>query len=138
MNVDRIKVALFVLTGVFCAVAGLLITAQEDSIRSDTGLGLELNVICAVLLGGVSPFGGRGNVLGPVMALFLIGEVQYTMDLHNVPTQLLQAAVGVLLILALVIPAVVRHRGIRRGSAAVMGLLLHGNKTRALPSAQRE
>jgi rhamnose transport system permease protein len=124
VRVDRIKIALFAFAGVMCALAGLLITAQENSIRSDTGLGLELSVICAVLLGGVSPFGGRGNVLGPVLGLFLIGEVQYTMDLHNVPTQSLQAAVGVLLILALAIPAIVRHRGVRKGLKSLAQLFV--------------
>ena len=124
VRVNRIKVALFAFTGVMCALAGLLITAQENSIRSDTGLGLDLSVICAVLLGGVSPFGGRGNVLGPVLGLFLIGEVQYTMDLHNVPTQSLQAAVGVLLILALAIPAIVRHRGVKKGLKSLVQLFV--------------
>jgi rhamnose transport system permease protein len=124
VQVDRIKIALFAFAGVMCALAGLLITAQENSIRSDTGLGLELSVICAVLLGGVSPFGGRGNVLGPVLGLFLIGEVQYTMDLHNVPTQSLQAAVGVLLILALAIPAIVKHRGVRKGLKSLARLFV--------------
>jgi ribose/xylose/arabinose/galactoside ABC-type transport system permease subunit len=126
VRVNRIKLMLFAFCGVMCALAGLLVTAQENSIRSDTGLGLELSVICAVLLGGVSPFGGSGNVLGPVMGLFLIGEVQYTMDLHNVPTQLLQAAVGLLLILSLAIPAIVRNKGVKKGLRSLVRLFASG------------
>ena len=61
IRVKRIKLGLFVLSGLFCAIAGILWTLRFASARYDAGTGLELNVVTIVLLGGISIFGGRGH-----------------------------------------------------------------------------
>ena len=109
LAVDRVTFILFVLSGVMCAVAGVIMTARFDSARGDTATGMELDVITAVLLGGVSVFGGKGTMIGPIIALFLIGEVRYGMDLQNLSAQEQTIAIGVLLIIAVMIDGLFRR-----------------------------
>ncbi len=61
IRVKRIKLILFVLAGAVAAIAGIVCTFRFSSARADNGVGLELAVVAAVLLGGVSIFGGRGR-----------------------------------------------------------------------------
>ncbi len=64
IRVNRIKFWLFVVSGLVCAFAGILLTLKNSSVSYDAGTGLELNVVAIVLFGGVSIFGGRGTVVG--------------------------------------------------------------------------
>ena len=73
VNVERTKFWLFVLSGVVSAFAGIYYTLRFGSARGDNATGLELQVIAAVLLGGVSIFGGRGALHGVLAAVLLIG-----------------------------------------------------------------
>ena len=64
VNVERTKFWLFVMAGAVSAFAGIYYTLRFGSARGDNATGLELQVIAAVLLGGVSIFGGRGALHG--------------------------------------------------------------------------
>src|SRR6476659_3939224 len=75
LRVKRVKFWLFVISGVVSALAGLVYTFRFGSARADNGTGLELSVVACVLLGGVSIFGGRGNLLGVIAAVFLLGTL---------------------------------------------------------------
>ena len=76
VNVERTKFWLFVLSGAVSAFAGVYYTLRFGSARGDNATGLELQVIAAVLLGGVSIFGGRGALHGVVAGVLLIGVVR--------------------------------------------------------------
>ena len=67
IRVKRIKLSLFTLSGFICAAVGMLY-AFELSAAENIGIGFELQVVTIVLLGGVSIFGGRGSILGVVLA----------------------------------------------------------------------
>ena len=69
IRVKRIKFWLFVLSGLLSGFAGILWTLRFASARYDAGIGLELFVVTIVLLGGVSIFGGRGTIIGVVLAV---------------------------------------------------------------------
>src|SRR5215218_4647812 len=84
VDVDRIKIGLFVASGTLAALAGVIFTARFASARPDNALGFELDVITAVLLGGVSIFGGRGTLIGVVLGLFLIGALRNSLGLADV------------------------------------------------------
>ena len=71
--------------------------------RFDHARGLELDVITAVVLGGTSIFGGRGTVFGSVAALALVAVVQTGMGVAGVKTEIQIAAIGALLLAAVVI-----------------------------------
>lgn len=102
--VQRVKISIFVLSGLMAALAGLVLAARFGSTRPDIGTGLELSVITVVVLGGVSIFGGSGSMLGAVLALVLIGVARFGMGLVNVQGQVQDVAVGLLLILSILLP----------------------------------
>lgn len=102
--VGRVKVALFALSGLMAAAAGLMMTSRFASARWDMASGMELEVITVVLLGGTSISGGRGTILGTVLALFVIGTFRYGMGLANIPVQNQSVAIGLLLIGSVLAP----------------------------------
>ena len=73
LNVNSIKVRVYVLAGALAGLAGLLQTARLNSATPIAGLGEELNSIAAVVIGGTSLSGGRGSILGTVLGCLIIG-----------------------------------------------------------------
>ena len=69
IRVKRIKTILFMVSGLVCALAGVLWTFRLDTAVQNNGLGLELDVVAIVLLAGVSIFGGKGSIVGVVLAV---------------------------------------------------------------------
>ncbi|SNS12732.1 monosaccharide ABC transporter membrane protein, CUT2 family [Geodermatophilus saharensis] len=119
IDVARTKLWLFVVTGVVSALGGVYWTLRYGSARADNATGLELQVIAAILLGGVSIFGGSGGLLGVIAGALLLGSVRNALQLVNVPSDVLNIVTGVLLIAAVVAPQVAaRVRGRRRRPAA--------------------
>lgn len=106
IRVARAKFLLFVGTGSVSALAGIYWTLRYSSARSDNASGLELAVIAAVLLGGVSIFGGRGTILGVVASVLLIGVVNYGLRLGRVSEVVLIIVTGSLLIASVVAPSI--------------------------------
>lgn len=104
IRVNRIKIWLFVLSGVVCAFAGILLTLKNASVSYDAGTGLELNVVAIVLFGGVSIFGGRGTVIGVVLAVAIVGALQQALTQMNVQPEVQNIVIGVLLLISVVIP----------------------------------
>jgi rhamnose transport system permease protein len=105
--VNRTKFYLFVATGVMSALAGVFWTLRFASARADNAEGLELAVVAAVLLGGVSIFGGRGGLIGAIVAVALLGTLRNALQLANVPANALTIVTGTLLIASVVGPNVV-------------------------------
>jgi rhamnose transport system permease protein len=109
INVDRLLLILFTISGFMAALAGVMMSARFASVRANIALGAELEVITAVVLGGVDIFGGAGTMPGVVLALFLLGVVRYGMNLANVPPQVQVIVVGFLLIIAIILPQLLRR-----------------------------
>lgn len=123
IRVKRIKMALFTLSGVISALAGIVYTLRLSSARADSGTGFELVVVAAVVLGGVSIFGGTGSVVGVVLALILLGGIRNALTLGQVSQEWVTVVTGLLLIGSVLGPNVVRrvkdaraHRSRDRGS----------------------
>jgi len=106
IRVKRIKLWLFVASGVFCAVAGILYSLRFASARYDAGAGLELNAVLIVLLGGISIFGGRGTMLGLVLAVCVIAALQSGLTLHLMSPQDQNVIIGGLLVASVILPNV--------------------------------
>lgn len=102
IHVERTKFILFVLAGVVSAFAGIFYTLRFGSARGDNATGLELQVIAAVVLGGVSVFGGRGKLHGVVAAVLLIGVLSSALRLASVTSDVINIITGGLLILSVV------------------------------------
>jgi rhamnose transport system permease protein len=102
VNVERTKFLLFVMAGAVSAFAGLYFTLRFGSARGDNANGLELQVIAAVLLGGVSIFGGRGALHGVVAGVVLIGVISSAMRLQGETVNKINIVIGVLLVLSVI------------------------------------
>ncbi|WP_327009286.1 ABC transporter permease [Dactylosporangium sp. NBC_01737] len=105
--VARTKFWLFVATGMMASLAGVFWTFRFASARADNGTGLELAVVAAVLLGGVSIFGGRGGMIGVIGAVLLLSTLRNALQLAYVPANTLTIITGSLLIASVVGPNVV-------------------------------
>jgi rhamnose transport system permease protein len=106
IGVGRTKFWLFVAAGVISALGGIYWTLRYGSARADNATGLELQVVAAILLGGVSIFGGSGGLLGVMAGALLLASVRNALQLVNVPSDVLNIVTGVLLIVAVVAPQV--------------------------------
>jgi rhamnose transport system permease protein len=122
VNVARTKLMTFVLTGTVSAFAGIDYTLRYGSARGDNATGLELQVIAAVLLGGVSIFGGRGALHGVIGGVLLIGVLSSALRLENVTVNVINIIIGLLLVLSVVssrflawLSQLSRRAGINRG-----------------------
>src|SRR5439155_17673178 len=93
-------------SGLISALAGIVYTFRFGSARGDNGTGLELSVVACVLLGGVSIFGGRGHLLGVIVAVFLLGTLRNALTLNNVSSDALTIVTGGLLLLSVLGPSV--------------------------------
>jgi rhamnose transport system permease protein len=116
VRVNQLKLWLFVLSGVVAAMAGVIFTARVSSSRADNATGFELDVVAAVLLGGVSIFGGSGTLIGVVLSLAVIGTLRQVLALNSSNAELQSIAVGSLLILSVLGPNLARSAaGLRTG-----------------------
>lgn len=102
VQVARTKFTLFLLTGLVSAFAGIYFTLRFSSSRGDNATGLELQVIAAVLLGGVSIFGGRGRLHGVIAGVLLIGVLSSALRLLGVTVNVINIIIGLLLVVSVV------------------------------------
>jgi rhamnose transport system permease protein len=100
----RLKFWLYVASGLVSGLAGVLWTLRYSSARADNGAGLELAVVAAVLLGGVSIFGGRGALPGVIAGVVLLAALQNALRLSDVSNEALNVVTGVLLIISVLAP----------------------------------
>ncbi len=91
-----------ILSGAMSALAGVFYTLRYTSSRGDNATGLELAVIAAVVLGGVSVFGGRGALHGVVAGVLLIGALSNALRLASVTSDVINIITGVLLVLSVI------------------------------------
>ncbi len=103
IDVKRTVLGTFIVSGAMCAIAAIVLTAYLASARSDTATGLELPVITAVVLGGVSIFGGSGTMGGVLIALLVLAYVQNALGLAGVTPEEQQIVTGAVLIATLVL-----------------------------------
>lgn len=98
--VRRIPCALYVASGAAAALGGLVLTSQLDGASLSIGQGLELQVLTAILLGGVSFTGGRGSLFGVLVGVLFVGVLQNGLVLLNVGPFYANVAIGAALVLA--------------------------------------
>jgi rhamnose transport system permease protein len=102
--VNRIRFALFALTGALAGLAAVFLTSRIGSARPDIAKGWELDIITMVVLGGVSIAGGSGSIGGIVLSVLLLGMATFGMGLMNLPGIVMSILVGVLLLIAVTLP----------------------------------
>ncbi|MBO9342980.1 MAG: ABC transporter permease [Roseiflexus sp.] len=104
IDTRRLKLGIFIASGLIASLAGILLAARLGAVRGNTAEGFELDIITMVLLGGVSIFGGTGNLAGVGLAILVILNLRNGMSLLNVTGNVQTGVIGMLLILSVLIP----------------------------------
>ncbi len=113
IEVDRYRMALFVFAGLMAALAALMLTGRIGSTRPNIAMGWELDAITMVILGGVAIEGGRGSIVGTMLAVLLLGLFTFAMGMANVTGIVMSMVIGALLIVSMVLPRFFRRQGAR-------------------------
>ncbi len=119
INVVRHKIIVFTFTGFMSGVAGVIYTFRFSTAQADNGVGLELLVISAILLGGVSIFGGVGTMWGVVAGVLLAGSVESWLTLREINAQWRTIVTGILLLISVAAPVLVAKNKERREHKAL-------------------
>ncbi|PDT50124.1 ribose ABC transporter permease [Sinorhizobium fredii] len=85
IRVDRIKIVVFMISGVMAAISGILLSSRLSSAQTNAGMGYELDAIAAVVLGGTSLAGGVGTMVGTILGALIIGVINNGMNMLSVP-----------------------------------------------------
>ncbi len=109
IRVKQLKLMLFVVSSLIAALAGIVFTARISSARADNALGFELDVITIVLLGGVNIFGGRGSLVGVILALFVVGGLRNALGLADISGDVQNIVVGTLLVFSVLGPNIAQR-----------------------------
>lgn len=110
---DWLVFAAFAASGLLCGLAGVLWGARFATVDSTNATGLELQVIAAVVVGGVNIFGGSGTILGAMLGAIVLGTLENALNVTNISPFWLQALYGAAIIGAVVLDAFIT-RALRR------------------------
>jgi simple sugar transport system permease protein len=84
VEVDRVKIAVYAISGFLASLAGVLYTAQYRQGKPDAGVGMELDAIAAVVIGGTSLMGGKGSIAGTFVGVLIFGFLSNILQLNNI------------------------------------------------------
>jgi ribose transport system permease protein len=107
---NRIKLAVYVISGFTAALGGVLLAARLWSAQPNAAVGWELDAIAAPVLGGVSLFGGVGSIGGTLVGAFIIGVMSNGLNLLGVPSYYQQVIKGIVFILAVMLDLFTKRR----------------------------
>ena len=103
INVSRIKIATYTISSALAGLAGILYVAQFRQGKPDAGMGLELDAIAAVVIGGTSLMGGRGTVVGTMVGVLIFGFLGNILQLNNIDGNSQLVLKGVIIIAAVLL-----------------------------------
>lgn len=104
--VNKIKMAVFGITGFLCGIAALFTMGRVGSVSTDMGSGMEFDVISAVVVGGCAFNGGRGDVIGSVVGALFMAVLQNGILKYNFPTAIQLVVKGVVIIFMVVFDSI--------------------------------
>ncbi|MCY4462989.1 MAG: ABC transporter permease [Albidovulum sp.] len=103
INVDRTKIVTYAISGFLAALAGVLYVAQFRQGKPDAGLGLELDAIAAVVIGGTSLMGGKGSIIGTMVGVLIFGFLSNILQLNNIDSNTQLILKGIIIVSAVLI-----------------------------------
>jgi ribose/xylose/arabinose/galactoside ABC-type transport system permease subunit len=118
INVTAVTIGVFMISGSLAAVAGMMTAGMLQNADSTIGAGAELIAIAVVVVGGTSLMGGRGNLIGTMLAALLLASIKSGLNIVNVPSLYEGLIFGGILIVALMIDGL-RRTGRRKGMLVV-------------------
>ena len=98
--VNRVRIFVYAISGIFCALAGIILTGRLSTAATNIGIGNELDVIAAVVIGGASLQGGEGTVTGAVIGATIMAVVRNAFVLLHIPNHFQTITIGVVIVLA--------------------------------------
>ena len=113
--VEKVKVIVYMLAGGFAGLSGLMMMSYQEQGDPTGAVGLELDVIAAVVIGGGSLSGGEGSVLGSLVGAMIMTVIRTGSQLNGWPTWVTQVVTGVVIVIAV---AVDRYRHMKTAQAA--------------------
>jgi rhamnose transport system permease protein len=116
IDVRRMNLILYTACGAVCGIASLFNTALYATAKADAAMGLELEAIACVVIGGTRISGGEGSVIGSLLGLLIIGILRYGLEMAGVKSQHVVIVVGALLVVTAVVNewlARLRSRGVQ-------------------------
>ncbi len=113
INVDRIRFSLFIFSAIIAAFSGLILLSQGGTAQPRALQGAELDIIAAVLLGGVALKGGKGSLVGTFLGMCIIGVVNNGSILMNIPAYWQMVFRGIILIIAVTLDSFRKGGGYR-------------------------
>jgi len=122
IDTAAVKLAVFTIAGALTGLAALLNSVRFNQIPSNTGLGLEMKVIAAVVVGGTAITGGRGTVAGTVLGVMLLGAIGPALTFLGVSAQWERALQGAIILAAVTVDAARLPRGARSARAGAAGV----------------
>lgn len=103
INVKRIKMAAYMIVGVLTALSGYILASRLNSAQPNAGDGFEFQVISAVVLGGVSLSGGKGNIIGSIIGVLILSVLSNVLVLAGVSSFYQEVSRGIVILLAVYI-----------------------------------
>lgn len=103
INVDRVKIAVYTISGVLCALASIIEISRLSSAQPNAGVGYEMDAIAAVVLGGTSMAGGRGKVIGTLIGALILGLLNNGLNLLGVDPYFQMIVKGAVILLAVLV-----------------------------------
>jgi len=110
VNVDRWKIAVYAICGLYAGLAGILISARMTSAQPSVGMGYELDAIAAAVIGGTSLSGGEGSIVGTVIGALIISTLTIGLSITGVPDQWKLVITGLVVIGAVWLDILRRRR----------------------------
>lgn len=98
IRVFRIRETIFVITGLLCGLAGVINASRIGGVQFGMGLQMEFQAIAAVVVGGTSMQGGRGNMIGTLLGIVVIGSIEQLMRLFNINIYLYDVVWGIIVL----------------------------------------
>ncbi len=113
IRINRVLISAYVTAGIIYGVAALLLLGRTTVGNPDAGQTANLESITAAVIGGISLFGGRGSIVGPLLGAFIVGMLQNGLTIIGVDALYQDIAIGLLVILAVMLDRLQRGRSVR-------------------------
>jgi ribose transport system permease protein len=103
INVDKVKIIVYAISGLLCALASTIEIARLSSAQPTAGTGYEMDAIAAVVLGGTSMSGGRGKIIGTLVGALILGFLNNGLNMLGVDAYYQMIVKGVVILLAVLV-----------------------------------
>jgi ribose transport system permease protein len=108
--VNKVRIFVYAISGFFCALAGIMVAGRLSTAATNIGLGSELDVIAAVVIGGASLQGGEGTVVGAIIGATIMAIVRNAFVLLHIPNHFQTITIGIVIILAVGLDQVLKRK----------------------------